>query len=75
VAAAISVELWLYALRYANDCFSLTPFLTEEETPLDKFSQMKVRPEFKQIHTFGRPAWTVEYRVERRQGNGKLEQD
>lgn len=55
---AISVELWPYELRHANDCFNMTPFSTE------KFSKTKIRPDFKQIHPFGCPAYALDGRIQ-----------
>jgi hypothetical protein len=61
---AISVELWPYALRHVNDCFNMTPFKTEKETPLEKFSRTKIRPAFRQIHPFGCPDYALDGRIQ-----------
>jgi hypothetical protein len=61
---AIGVELWPYALRHANDCFNMSPFPNEQETPLEKFSRSKIRPDFKQVHPFGCPAYALDGRIQ-----------
>jgi hypothetical protein len=61
---AISVELWPYALRHANDCFNMSPFPNEQGKPLEKFSWSKIRPDFKQIHSFGCPAYALDGRIQ-----------
>jgi hypothetical protein len=54
---AIGIELWPYALRHENDCLNMSPFPNEQETPLEKFSRSKIRPDFKQVHPFECPAY------------------
>jgi Reverse transcriptase (RNA-dependent DNA polymerase) len=61
---AVSVFLWPYALRYANDCINSTPFPDKEETPLELFSGTKVIPNFKDIHPFACPAYALDGRVQ-----------
>jgi hypothetical protein len=61
---AISVELWPYALRHANDCFNMSPFHNDNETPLEKFSKSKTRPDFQQVHPFGCPAYALDGRIQ-----------
>lgn len=70
---AISVELWPYALRHANDCFNMSPFPKETETPLETFSKTKVRPDFQQIHPFGCPAYALDGRIQSGQKARKWE--
>ena len=70
---AITVELWPYALRHANDGLNMTPFPTEDESPLEKFSSTKILPSFKQVHPFGCPSYALDGLIQR-QRSGKLEQ-
>jgi hypothetical protein len=57
---AINVHLWPYALRHANDSISITPFKGSTLTPLEKLSNTKVRPNYRDIQTFGCPAYVLD---------------
>jgi predicted NAD/FAD-dependent oxidoreductase len=49
---AINAHLWPYALKHANESINLTPFPNSIEAPIEKFSGVKIRPNYKCIHTF-----------------------
>jgi hypothetical protein len=50
--SAVSINLWPYALRFANETHNSTPSLTQDHTPLELFSGAPVRP---QTHCFHPP--------------------
>lgn len=42
----------------------MSPFPLEDESPLEKFSKTKIRPNFKEVHPFGCPAYALDGRIQ-----------
>jgi Reverse transcriptase (RNA-dependent DNA polymerase)/GAG-pre-integrase domain len=68
---AINVHLWPYALRHANEAINMTPFKDSVCTPLEKFSESKIRPNYRNIHTFGCPAYVLDGAIQNGRKGGK----
>jgi hypothetical protein len=73
--AAITTNLWPYALRMANDVSNLTPILKGQSyvSPLELFSQVEVRPQVKYSHTFGSPVYVLDEKIQAGQRKPKWE--
>ena len=56
---AIDDQLWPYALRMAANSMNCTPPLKCLETPMERFSQIFIKPSLKNIHTFGCPVYAL----------------
>jgi hypothetical protein len=56
---AISVPLWPYALRTANDIHAETPRLKDGHSPLEIFSGVRVKPNMRHFHPFGCPTYVL----------------
>jgi hypothetical protein len=61
---AVTIHLWAYALRHANESINITPFPGSTATPTEKFSSVQVSPNYKDIHTFGCPAYVLDNKVQ-----------
>jgi hypothetical protein len=61
---AVSIHLWPYALRHANESINMTPFPGSTATPIEKFSNVQVSPNYKDIHTFGCPAYVLDKKMQ-----------
>jgi hypothetical protein len=56
---AIEAALWPYALRHRNDVFNSTQKNRSQLSPLEIFSNSKVRPKLRHFHPFGCPTYRV----------------
>jgi hypothetical protein len=65
---AISINLWPYALKFANDVFNATPTLKTGRTPLEDFSSTPVRPQVLNFHPPFCPTYVLHDGL---QGGGK----
>jgi hypothetical protein len=61
---AIDAQLWPYALRHRNDVFNSTQKAKQELSPIEAFSNSKVRPKLKYFHPFGCPAYRVNNEIQ-----------
>jgi hypothetical protein len=61
---AIESNLWLYALRHRNDVYNSTQRNKQELSPIELFSNSKVRPKLKHFHPFGCPAYRVDNAIQ-----------
>jgi hypothetical protein len=68
---AINVHLWPYALRHANEAINMTTFKDFICTPLEKFSDTKIRPNYRNIHIFGCPAYVLDGSIQSSLKGGK----
>ncbi len=61
VASAITLNLWSYALRMANDAINITPNLKFKNawTPVESFTGTKVASNPKHWHSFRCPAYVL----------------
>ena len=56
---AISIALWPYALRAANDVYNATVHRGQSQSPIELFSSSNVRPKLDQFHPFGCPTYVL----------------
>ena len=61
---AISVHLWPYALRMANEMFNSMPSINTGKLPISVFSNTQVVPNPKMWHTFGAPAFVLNAKLQ-----------
>jgi hypothetical protein len=57
--SAISLNLWPYALRFANDVHNATPSIKTGRSPLEDFSTTPVRPQVLNFHPIFCPAYVL----------------
>ena len=64
--SAITVNLWPYALRMANEVSNVSPILDGRDhvSPVELFSQVQVKPEVKFTHTFGSPVYVLDAKLQ-----------
>jgi hypothetical protein len=70
-ATAVTINLWPYALRFANDAFNAVPGIKTSETPLESFSGTPVRPQVLNFHPPFCPVYVLHNGL---QGGGKRQQ-
>ena len=56
---AITSNLWPFALKISNDVHQSMPSLKDGISPLEKFSQVTVRPKIPSFHHFGCPVYVL----------------
>ena len=66
----LSMALWPYALRMANEVRNATPLDNQNKTPQELFTQVEIAPKLKHFHTFGCPTYILDNRL---QGNKALQ--
>ena len=66
----LSMALWPYALRTANEVRNSTPMENQTKTPMELFAQVAIAPKLKHFHTFGCPTYILDNRL---QGNKALQ--
>ena len=66
----LSMALWPYALRTANEVRNSTPMENQTKTPLELFAQVAIAPKLKHFHTFGCPTYILDNML---QGNKTLQ--
>jgi hypothetical protein len=57
---AVNVYLWPYALLKSNVALNCTVPTGHEETPIEKFTGVRVRPSMRNEHPFGCPAYVLD---------------
>ena len=70
----ILICLWPYAMRHANDVSNSTPRKGEENSPLEKFTGVPVRPKLRHFHGFGCPSYVLDNALQSGQGVPKWKQ-
>ena len=66
----LSMALWPYALRTANEVRNATPMENQTKTPMELFAQVAITPKLKHFHTFGCPTYILDNRL---QGNQAIQ--
>ena len=66
----LSIALWPYALRTANEVRNATPMENQTKTPLELFAQVAIAPKLKHFHTFGCPTYILDNKL---QGNHAIQ--
>ena len=64
----LSMALWLYALRTANEVRNATPMENQTKTPMELFAQVAIAPKLKHFHTFGCPTYILDNKLQVNQG-------
>jgi hypothetical protein len=67
----ITTNLWPYALRTVNYIHSITPQLGSTVSPIEKFTGIDVRPNLKDVHHFGCPAYVLDAKLQAQQNLSK----
>ena len=70
----ILICLWPYAMRHVNDVANSTPRKGEDESPVEKFSGVPVRPKLRHFHAFGCPTYVLDNALQSGQGVPKWKQ-
>ena len=66
----LSMALWPYALRTANEVCNATPFEGQTKNPMELFAQVAIAPKLKHFHTFGCPTYIFDNKL---QGNKAIQ--
>ena len=70
----ILICLWPYAMRHANDVTNATPRKGEDQSPLERFSGVKITPKLRHFHAFGCPTYVLDNALQSGQGSPKWKQ-
>jgi hypothetical protein len=69
---AQSTSLWPYALRLANEALNCTPRSDHNvQSPVELFTSSKVRPNLKNLHHIGTPAFVLKHNLQAAGGYNK----
>ena len=60
----LSIALWPYALRTANEVRNATPMEKQTKTPMELFTQVAIAPKLKHFHTFGCPTYILDNKLQ-----------
>ena len=66
----LSMALWPYALRTANEVRNATPIDNQTKTPMELFAQVAIAPKIKHFHTFRCPTYILDNKL---QGNQTIQ--
>ena len=69
--AAISINLWPYAMRAASDTNNSIPMVGIEKSPIEIFSGVNVNPKIRHHHHFGCPVYILDGDLQANKGNRK----
>ena len=61
----LSIHLWPYAMRMANEIMILTPTKNSDKSPQELFSGVNVLPKIKHFHTFTCPTYVLDNALQR----------
>ena len=61
---SISANLWPQALRCANAVRNINPTTSQSESPLEKFTGVKIATQLKHQHTFGCPVYALNSKLQ-----------
>ena len=67
----VIINLWLYAMRHANDVANTTPRKKQELSPLELFSGVQIAPKLRHFHAFGCPTYMLDNALQSGQGAPK----
>jgi hypothetical protein len=62
--AAVTANLWPYAVRMANDSINSAPQVPTGLSPMERFTQVDVAPRVRHSHTFGCPVYVLDAQLE-----------
>jgi Reverse transcriptase (RNA-dependent DNA polymerase)/GAG-pre-integrase domain len=62
--AAITANLWPYAVRMANDLINSSPQVATGQSPMERFTQVDVAPRVRHSHTFGCPVYVLDAQLQ-----------
>ena len=65
----LSIHLWPYAFRHANEVFNTLPYHQDGASPLERFNNVAVSPKIRHFNAFGCPAYVLDNKL---QGNQSL---
>ena len=69
---AMEFNLWPFAIKYVNDVANMAPSKSDPgASPLERFSQVPVRPQARGYHTFGSPVYVLDSKLQQGQRVGK----
>jgi hypothetical protein len=57
--SAVTMALWPYAIRVANNVSNYSPGIKNGISPIESFTQVAVAPRVKHSHTFGSPVYVL----------------
>ena len=67
----VTINLWPYAMRHANDVTNATPRKGQELSPLEIFSGVQVAPKLRHFHAFSCPMYVLDNTLQSGQGSPK----
>lgn len=70
---SISANLWPHALRCANAVRNTNPTTSQSESPLERFTGVKVATQLKHHHTFGCPVYALDRKLQSGHGIAALD--
>ena len=70
----VLICLWPYAMRHANDVSNDTPRKGQDDSPLQQFTGVPVRPKLRHFHAFGCPTYVLDNALQSGQGVPKWKQ-
>ena len=70
----VLICLWPYAMRHANDVSNATHRKGQDDSPLERFTGVPVRPKLRHFHAFGCPTYVLDNALQSRQGVPKWKQ-
>ena len=70
----VLICLWPYAMRHANDVANATPRKGEDQSPLERFSGVKINPKLRHFLAFGCPTYVLDNALQSGQGSPKWKQ-
>ena len=59
-SSMLSIHLWPYGLRMANDICNSTPCKGSDISPIELFAGVTVRPKLNHYHSFGCPTYVLD---------------
>jgi Reverse transcriptase (RNA-dependent DNA polymerase) len=62
--AAVTANLWPYAVRMANDTINAAPQVGTGLSPMERFTQVDVAPRVRHSHTFGCPVYVLDAQLQ-----------
>ncbi|KAL7565945.1 hypothetical protein ACA910_008403 [Epithemia clementina (nom. ined.)] len=67
----ISIHLWPYAMRTANEVHNSTPTIKGQQSPLEIFGQVEILPKLRHFHPFGCPIYVLDNALQAHKGVDK----
>ena len=67
----VTINLWPYAMRHANDVVNATPGKGQGLSPLELFSGIQIAPKLRHFHAFGCPTYVLDNALQSGQGAPK----